>query len=47
MDRVLLYACDEIAGLESMDSDFGDTLSRLVSSFAAATLPQPLTRMWR
>jgi hypothetical protein len=39
------HACDEMAGFESMISDFGDTLSRLASSFAAAAFPQPLTRM--
>jgi hypothetical protein len=37
--------CDDIVGLESALSDFGETLSRLVSSFAAATFPQPFTRI--
>jgi hypothetical protein len=38
------YECD-MAAFESLISDFGDPLSRLESSFEAATLPQPLTRM--
>jgi hypothetical protein len=42
MDRI--YACDMLS-LESIISDFGDPLSRLASSFAAATFPQPLTRI--
>ena len=44
-DMTRVYACDEIVGLDSRLSDFGETLSRLVSSLAAATFPQPLTRM--
>jgi hypothetical protein len=40
-----LYACDESVGLVSMISDFGDPLSRLMSSLEAETFPQPLTRM--
>lgn len=36
---------DQLGGLESTASDFGEWLSRLLSSFAAMALPQPLTSM--